>query len=59
MHQRGDITIPGGGIRTRGLVWIEQEIAIAAFMGQTLDRRIPTLFYMEKGVSLEGIKCGC
>lgn len=56
MHRRGDISTPGGGTRTRGSVWIEQEIAIAAFMGEVLDRRVPTLFYKQEGVSLEGVR---
>jgi hypothetical protein len=56
MHRRGDLQLPDGKIHTRGSVWIEQEIAIAAFMNHVLGRSIPILFYKEVGVSLEGIR---
>src|SRR6266849_3328219 len=36
MHPRGSVTFPGGHTQTRASVWIEQEIAIAAFMTQVL-----------------------
>src|SRR5450432_203135 len=45
MHQRGDLDVPGGRKVTRGSVWIEQEIAIAAFVTHVLGRSVPTLFY--------------
>src|ERR1700724_2729710 len=32
MHRRGDIRTPAGAAITRGSVWVEQEIAITAFM---------------------------
>src|SRR6476619_7475787 len=38
MHRRGDIETPDNRVITRGSVWIEQEIAIAAFMGHVLKR---------------------
>jgi hypothetical protein len=56
MHRRGDLMVPEGGKITRGSVWIEQEIAIAAFMNHVLDRSIPILFYKQAGVNLEGIR---
>ena len=56
MHRRGDFSTPDGRSLTRGSVWIEQEIAIAAFMNHVLDRSIPILFYKQEGVSLEGIR---
>ncbi len=56
MHRRGDLNLPDGRRLTRGSVWVEQEIAIAAFMDLILKRSIPTLFYKQAGVSLEGIR---
>jgi len=56
MHRRGDLMIPEGRKVTRGSVWIEQEIAIAAFVNHVLDRSIPILFYKQAGVNLEGIR---
>jgi hypothetical protein len=38
MHRRGNLTTPDGRTVTRGSVWIEQEIAIAAFMHHVLGR---------------------
>jgi hypothetical protein len=56
MHRRGDLEVPGGRTVTRGSVWIEQEIAIAAFINHVLGRSVPMLFYKEAGVSIEGIR---
>jgi len=56
MHRRGEIKTPEGKARTRGSVWIEQEIGIVAFIGHVLRRHILTLYYQEMGVSLEGIR---
>lgn len=56
MHCRGDLKDPQGGRVTRGSVWVEQEIAIVAFMRHALNRSVPTLFYKQSGVSLEGIR---
>jgi hypothetical protein len=56
MHKRGDLETPEGKTITRGSVWVEQEIAIAAFMNHVLDRSIPVLFYKQAGVHLEGIR---
>jgi hypothetical protein len=56
MHKRGDIQTPAGQVITRGSVWVEQEIAITAFMTHVLDRSIPILFYKEAGLSVEGIR---
>jgi hypothetical protein len=54
MHHRGTTRI--GGTFTRASVWIEQEIAIAAFMGQILNRPLPTVSYYEQGIQLEGVR---
>ncbi|MFN7919061.1 MAG: hypothetical protein U0Q16_03135 [Bryobacteraceae bacterium] len=57
MHKRGVIATPTGDPIIRGSVWIEQEIAIVAFMKQVLDRpNLEILFYAERGVSREGIR---
>jgi hypothetical protein len=56
MHRRGDIVTPEGRTITRGSVWIEQEIAIAAFMQHVLGRSIPIYFYRQRGIGLEGIR---
>src|SRR5262249_16293463 len=55
MHHRGTFAAPAGNI-TRASVWIEQEIAIAAFMGQILNRRLWTVSYYQEGIQLEGVR---
>src|SRR5260370_1789959 len=47
MHRRGDLAAPDGRRLTRGSVWVEQEIAITAFMNHVLNRSIPMLFYKQ------------
>lgn len=56
MHQRGKLNTPEGNTITRGSVWVEQEIAITTFMNQVLGRSIPTFYYRQAGVGLEGIR---
>ena len=56
MHRRGNITLPDGRTVTRGSVWLEQEIAIVAFMGHVLGRPLPTFYYKQSGIGLEGIR---
>ncbi len=56
MHQRGGVFRGSQQVAVRGSVWIEQEIAIVTFMNHVLDRRIPVFFYVQKGVSIEGIR---
>ena len=41
---------------TRGSVWVEQEIAIAAFMQQVLGRAIYVAAYREEDVGVEGMR---
>jgi len=55
MHDRGTVTTPNGAI-TRGSVWIEQEIAIAAFIQHVLKRNIEVVLYAQEGIELEGIR---
>jgi hypothetical protein len=40
----------------RGSVWIEQEIALASFITQSLGRTIPAKLYVEKGIKREGVR---
>ncbi len=40
----------------RGSVWIEQEIAIAAFLAQVQGKAIPSRVYVEKGVRRDGVR---
>lgn len=56
MHRRGELKTPASKTITRGSVWVEQEIAIAAFMNHALGRSIPIFFYKQAGVSVEGIR---
>lgn len=56
MHHRGTIQTPSGKELTRGSFWVEQEIAIVAFMNHVLRRQMPILFFKESGVGLEGIR---
>ena len=54
-HQRGSVKRPDGEI-VRASVWIEQEIAIAAFIQHVLGRKIEVALYMQKGIQREGIR---
>ena len=55
MHHRGSVTTPHGG-HVRASVWVEQEIAIAAFLRQALGRDLPVVVYIQKGVHREGVR---
>jgi hypothetical protein len=55
LHHRGVVETPTGKI-TRASVWIEQEIALAAFIEQILGRRIEVQLYVQKGIALEGMR---
>jgi hypothetical protein len=55
MHYRGQVATPSGR-HVRGSVWVEQEIAIAAFLAQAQGRRLPTLVYIQKGIEREGVR---
>jgi len=56
MHPRGVVSSPSGGLHTRASVWIEQEIAIAAFMTQAQDRQLRVLAYIHKDIKREGVR---
>src|SRR5260370_2285579 len=49
MHPRGVVSSPSGRQRTRASVWIEQEIAIAAFL-TAQDRQVPVLAYIHRAI---------
>ena len=54
MHPRGKIVRPEGPTQIRASVWIEQEIAIAAYIQQT--RRLPVIAFEHKDIGREGIR---
>lgn len=56
MHPRGSLTFAGRDLRTRASVWIEQEIAIAAFMVQVLGRPLRVAAYIHKDIAREGMR---
>jgi len=59
MHDRGRVFGPDGQERgVRASVWIEQEIAIAAFLAQAQGREIELLVYRHRDIMLEGLRSG-
>ena len=56
MHPRGAVAFNGTGECIRASVWIEQEIAIAAFMVQVLDRPLRVAAYIHKDIAREGMR---
>ena len=54
MHRRDQI--PSSPTEFRGSVWIEQEIAIAAFLVQALSHPLPARAYVEAGIRTEGVR---
>lgn len=55
LHPRGRVTRPDGTI-TRASVWVEQEIAIAAFLRQTLHRSLDVVAFSAPGLHREGVR---
>jgi len=55
MHQRGTVQA-GNAKHFRGSVWIEQELAIVAFLRHLRKKRIRTLFLLERGIEAEGLR---
>jgi hypothetical protein len=45
-----------GQKHVRGSIWIEQEIAIAAFLTATRKRDIPVILYKRMGIKREGVR---
>jgi hypothetical protein len=59
MHPRGDVSNPTDRSeppRVRGSVWVEQEIAIAAFISQALGRPMQVRSYIHQSIRLEGLR---
>ena len=56
MHPRGIVKLHDGREETRGSVWIEQEIAIAAFMAQILHHEIRMAAYIHADIRREGMR---
>jgi hypothetical protein len=61
LHPRGEVLTPGthlaaGATHVRGSVWVEQEIAIAAFLAQVHHRDIPALVYAHETIKREGLR---
>lgn len=56
MHQRGVVRLHDDTEAIRGSVWIEQELAIAAFIRQILNRQIKVAAYIHKNIRREGMR---
>lgn len=59
MHPRGDVSNPrdpGEPAWVRGSVWVEQEIAIAAFVSQALERPMQVRCYVHDSIRREGLR---
>jgi hypothetical protein len=56
MHHRGEVKSLVGPPFQRASVWIEQEIAIAAYRVQILKDVIPVQLYIQAGIPLEGLR---
>jgi hypothetical protein len=54
MHKRGQVNPPGDIFRAS--VWVEQEIAIAAFLYSALGKHINVSTYVQPGIALEGVR---
>lgn len=56
MHPRGVVTFPDNHQEVRASVWIEQEIAIAAYMTQILKRPLRIAPYIHRSIRREGMR---
>ncbi|HEX4013126.1 MAG TPA: hypothetical protein VHX17_04445 [Candidatus Cybelea sp.] len=56
MHRRGEVKSPEGPPVQRASVWVEQEIAIAAYREQILKEVIPVQIYIQSGIAREGLR---
>jgi hypothetical protein len=56
MHNRGLVTEPDHTFYERASVWIEQEIAIAAYRIHTLKETIPVQLYIQRDIKREGLR---
>ena len=55
MQRRGEVHVPDSGPKHRASVWIEQEVAIAAYR-QFCGEQVEVRAYIEAGIELEGIR---
>lgn len=55
MHNRGEVSYPGYDVKSRGSVWIQQEIAILFYRSFLIQQLIPMRIYIENGVLHEGL----
>ncbi len=55
MHHRGSVRTLNGE-HVRASVWVEQEIAIAAFLRQAQGKEIAVAVYIQKGIEREGVR---
>ncbi|HET8888996.1 MAG TPA: hypothetical protein VFQ41_08840 [Candidatus Angelobacter sp.] len=56
LHPRGKISRPDGSVHTRASVWIEQEIAITAYIQHVEKRQLPVIAFIHESVGREGIR---
>ncbi len=59
MHPRGNVSNPNsatGQTWVRGSIWVEQEIAIAAFISQALQRPMRVRTYVHESIIREGLR---
>jgi hypothetical protein len=56
MHYRGLVSEPDSTSYQRGSVWIEQEIAIAAYRIHTLGQTLPVQLYIQRDIKREGLR---
>ncbi len=56
LHPRGIVKFPDGSTRIRASVWVEQEIAIAAFLKQVTGKELYIAAYAHESVAREGIR---
>lgn len=56
MHPRGKVSGVPHHPHTRGSVWIEQEIAIAAFLTQVFHRHLKVAAFLHKDIQREGMR---
>jgi hypothetical protein len=56
MHPRGTVALLNGESKVRASVWVEQEIAVAAFIEQILGRPLKIALYIHDSICLEGMR---
>jgi hypothetical protein len=55
MHHRGEVQTKHS-THLRASLWIEQEVAIAAFLTQVYKKQFPIAFYLQRGIKREGVR---